>query len=150
MLVIEDEADAREGLRMLLEAAGYAVETAADGVDGLAKLLGAAPDAAIVDIDLPGHDGYELARRARAAPKSRDVRLIALTGFGRDKDRRAALEAGFDNHLTKPISFSVLRVALEGKACPPSAEAQSGGKAPSDADPARSEATASVEALSGA
>lgn len=119
ILVVEDEADAREGLRMLLEASGYAVETAADGVDGLAKLLDGPPDAAVVDIDLPGLNGYELARRARAAPVSRRVRLIALTGFGRDKDRRAAQEAGFDRHLTKPISFSILRGALDGNEPPP-------------------------------
>jgi CheY-like chemotaxis protein len=114
VLVVEDEADAREGLRMLLEASGYAVETAADGLDGLAKLLDGPPDAAVVDIDLPGLNGYEVARRARAAPASRGVRLIALTGYGRDRDRRAAAEAGFDRHLTKPITFSILRGALDG------------------------------------
>jgi CheY-like chemotaxis protein len=119
ILVVEDEADAREGLRMLLEASGYAVETAADGVDGLTKLLDGPPDAAVVDIDLPGLNGYELARRARAAPASRGVRLIALTGYGREKDRRAAAEAGFDRHLTKPITFSILRGALDGTAVPP-------------------------------
>lgn len=113
ILVVEDESDAREGLRMLLEASGYVVETAADGVDGLAKLLDGRPDAAVVDIDLPGLNGYEVARRARAAPASRKVRLIALTGYGRDRDRRAAAEAGFDRHLTKPVSFSVLRGALD-------------------------------------
>lgn len=113
ILVVEDEEDAREGLRMLLEACGYDVETAADGLDGLAKLEAGRPDAAIVDIDLPGLDGYELARRARAAPELQGIRLIALTGFGRDKDRRTAHEAGFNRHLTKPISFSILREAID-------------------------------------
>lgn len=113
VLIVEDEDDAREGLRMLLEASGYDVETAADGLDGLAKLARGTPDAAIVDIDLPGLDGYELARRARATPALCGVRLIALTGYGRDKDRRTAREAGFNRHLTKPISFAILRDALD-------------------------------------
>ncbi len=114
ILVVEDEDDAREGLRMLLEASGYEVATAADGLDGLAKLEACTPHTAIVDIDLPGLDGYELARRARAMPALESVRLIALTGYGRDKDKRKAREAGFNLHLTKPVSFEVLRSALDG------------------------------------
>lgn len=113
ILVVEDEADSREGLRMLLEASGYAVDTAANGIDGLAKLTSAIPDTAIVDIDLPGINGYELARRARAIPDLASVRLIALTGFGRDKDRKTAQEAGFNRHLTKPVSFATLRAEIE-------------------------------------
>ncbi|HEX5420498.1 MAG TPA: response regulator [Gammaproteobacteria bacterium] len=113
VLIVEDEEDAREGLRMLLEASGYDVETAADGLDGFAKLESGRPDAAIVDIDLPGLNGYELARRARAAPELCSIRLIALTGYGRDKDKRTAHEAGFNRHLTKPTSFAILREALD-------------------------------------
>jgi CheY-like chemotaxis protein len=113
VLVVEDEEDSREGLRMLLEASGYVVETARNGLEGLAKLKGLIPDIAIVDIDLPGIDGYELARRARAAPGFGRIKLIALTGFGRDKDRRRAQQAGFDLHLTKPTSFAALRQKLE-------------------------------------
>ncbi len=113
ILVVEDEEDAREGLRMLLEASGYAVSTAADGFDGLAKLEACPPHTAIVDIDLPGLDGYELARRARATPALESVRLIALTGYGREKDKRQAREAGFNLHLTKPIRFETLRAALD-------------------------------------
>ncbi|HEU4618560.1 MAG TPA: response regulator [Gammaproteobacteria bacterium] len=118
ILVVEDEDDAREGLRMLLEASGFDVETAADGVDGLAKLMTRRHDAAVLDIDLPGMNGYEIARRARATPALRGIRLIALTGFGRDKDRRAAERAGFNRHLTKPVAFSILRRAIEGAEAP--------------------------------
>jgi CheY-like chemotaxis protein len=113
ILVVEDDADSREGLRLLLEASGHRVETAATGPDGLAKLVSGAHDTAIVDIDLPGMNGYEIARRVRRVPALRDVRLIALTGYGRDKDRAAAHDAGFDVHLTKPVSFAVLRRQIE-------------------------------------
>lgn len=113
ILVVEDDADSREGLRILFEACGHRVETAATGPDGLQKLIADQPDTAIVDIDLPGMNGYEIARRARRLPELRGVRLIALTGFGRDKDRAAARDAGFDQHLTKPVSFAVLRAEVE-------------------------------------
>ena len=113
ILVVEDDDDSREGLRMLLQASGYEVETAADGPDGLAKLTRGKPDTAIVDIDLPGINGYEIARRARAAPELHGTRLIALTGYGRDKDRAAARDAGFNLHLTKPVSFAALREEIE-------------------------------------
>lgn len=96
---------------MLLEASGHDVETAADGIEGFEKLVCGKPDTAIVDIDLPGIDGYEIARRARRIPDL-SVRLIALTGYGRDKDRAAAHDAGFNLHLTKPVSFATLRSRL--------------------------------------
>ncbi|MBN1237568.1 MAG: response regulator [Gammaproteobacteria bacterium] len=113
ILIVEDEDDSREGLRMLLEASGYDVETAADGIDGLAKLESCSADAAIIDIDLPGMNGYDIARNARSNEALRRVKLIALTGFGRAKDRQAAHEAGFDRHLTKPVSFATLRNEIE-------------------------------------
>ena len=112
ILVVEDDDDSREGLRVLLEASGYEVETAANGLEGLEKLVSGKPDTAIVDIDLPGIDGYEIARRARRLPSLSAVRLIALTGFGQDKDRAAAHDAGFNLHLTKPVSFATLRSRL--------------------------------------
>jgi two-component system, sensor histidine kinase len=113
ILIVEDEDDSREGLRMLLEASGYDVETADNGIDGLAKLESCAADTAIVDIDLPGMNGYEIARCARRNHALNGVRLIALTGFGRAKDRQAAHDAGFDRHLTKPVSFATLRNEIE-------------------------------------
>lgn len=98
---------------MLLEASGHSVDTAATGPDGLEKLVAGKPDTAIVDIDLPGMNGYEIARRARRMPELRGVRLIALTGYGRDKDKAAARDAGFNLHLTKPVSFAALRRQIE-------------------------------------
>jgi signal transduction histidine kinase len=111
VIVIEDAADARESLRLLLESEGHEVQTAADGLEGLAKLASFAPDVALVDVGLPGIDGYEVARRARAS--SARLRLVALTGYGQEEDRRRALEAGFDLHLTKPVAYDELRAALQ-------------------------------------
>ncbi|MGB7215637.1 MAG: response regulator [Gammaproteobacteria bacterium] len=112
ILVVEDDDDSREGLRVLLEASGHDVETAANGLEGLEKLVAGKPDTAILDIDLPGIDGYEIARRARRLPELARIRLIALTGYGREKDRAAAREAGFNLHLTKPVSFAILQSRL--------------------------------------
>lgn len=98
---------------MLLEASGYVVDTAADGIEGLEKLKAGQPDTAIVDIDLPGINGYEIARNARELPALGRTRLIALTGYGRSKDRAAAHDAGFNLHLTKPVSFAELREKID-------------------------------------
>jgi CheY-like chemotaxis protein len=114
ILVVEDDDDSREGLRLLLEVSGHRVETAANGPDGLRKLVSGGHDTAIVDIELPGMNGYEIARRARRVPALSGVRLIALTGYGREKDRAAAHDAGFDLHLTKPVSFMTLLRQIEG------------------------------------
>lgn len=103
VLVIEDNEDVREMIVALIGEWGHRVQTATEGLEGMEKLLSAPPDCALVDIDLPGLDGYEIARRVRASPDCRAVRLIALSGYGRTKDRRASLEAGFDTHLVKPI-----------------------------------------------
>jgi signal transduction histidine kinase/CheY-like chemotaxis protein len=113
VLVIEDEPDARDSLSMLLEMDGHEVTRAADGREGLARLQAEKPDVALIDIGLPGMDGYELARKARTLG-GRKIRLIALTGYGQEEDRQRALDAGFDLHLTKPVSFQDLR-AVFGK-----------------------------------
>jgi PAS domain S-box-containing protein len=116
VLIIEDNDDARQMLRHLLDRAGHEVHEAAEGTDGLARALALAPDAVIVDIGLPGLDGYTIARRLREAGPP-GVLLVAVTGYGQDGDRRRSREAGFDVHLTKPIDPNVLE-ALLGKAGP--------------------------------
>ena len=103
VLIVEDSDDAREMLRYLLERAGHEVHDAADGATGLDRALSLGPDVAVVDVGLPGLDGYELARRIRAAGR-RDMFLIAVTGYGQSEARRRGLEAGFDAYLTKPIA----------------------------------------------
>ena len=103
VLVVEDNADAAEGLRMLLELAGHEVLVAHDGAAALEKARNEEPDLMLVDIGLPGIDGYEVARRIRREPSLRHLVLIALTGYGREADRTHALTAGFDHHIVKPV-----------------------------------------------
>jgi len=112
VLVVEDSADARLGVQLLLEQAGHVVETAVDGPDGLAKLGQFHPDIALIDVGLPGMDGYELARVARSRPDMRDIRLVAITGYGQAEDRHRALAAGFDLHLAKPVDPIALQELL--------------------------------------
>jgi CheY-like chemotaxis protein len=103
VLVVEDNADAREGLRLLLTYAGHEVETSEDASSGLDKLKSFRPEVALIDIGLPGVDGYALARMARQTPEAKATYLVALTGYGQAEDRQKALAAGFDMHMTKPV-----------------------------------------------
>jgi CheY-like chemotaxis protein len=114
VLLIEDEKDVRDMLRLVLESEGHEVSIAASGAEGLARLGSFRPDIALVDIGLPGMDGYEVARRARSAPGGERLRLIAISGYGQDKDRQRAREAGFDLHVTKPVVYEQLVQAFQG------------------------------------
>jgi CheY-like chemotaxis protein len=111
ILIVEDNADARETLRKLLELQGHRVRVAAEGHAALEAVRAAPPDIALVDIGLPGMDGYEIARRVRTGGGKR-VTLIALTGYGLPEDRRRTAEAGFDLHLVKPVDYEKLAEAL--------------------------------------
>ncbi len=111
VLVVEDNVDVRTALRSRLELDGHQVSTAVDGADGLQQLLQLQPEAAIVDIGLPGLTGYEVARNARAAGYA--GRLIALSGYGRDSDAQPAYVAGFDAYLVKPVDRQRLRASLD-------------------------------------
>ncbi|MEA3191697.1 MAG: hypothetical protein QOD26_30 [Betaproteobacteria bacterium] len=111
ILIVEDNADARETLRRLLELQGHRVRVAAEGMAALETMRSAPPEVALVDIGLPGMDGYELARRVRASGTKR-ILLIALTGYGLAEDRRRTAEAGFDLHLVKPVDYEKLEEAL--------------------------------------
>jgi PAS domain S-box-containing protein len=108
VLVVEDSADARQSLRLLLELAGHQVETSEDGPAGLAKVDAFRPEVALIDLGLPGMDGYEVARELRSRPETKAIRLVAVTGYGQADDRRRALAAGFDQHVTKPVDASML------------------------------------------
>lgn len=111
VLVIEDNDDARETLQSMLELMGHRVDAAADGPAGIDKALATIPDVAFVDIGLPSMDGFEVARRLRAADGSR-MYLVALTGFGAREDRERALAAGFDAHMVKPVEAPALAKVL--------------------------------------
>jgi two-component system CheB/CheR fusion protein len=103
LLLVEDDADIRRSLAGLLELDGYEVRPAADGPAALAEAERFNPDVALLDIGIPGMDGYELARRLRDRFPAAGPRLVALTGYGRPADRLKAAESGFDAHLTKPF-----------------------------------------------
>jgi two-component system, chemotaxis family, CheB/CheR fusion protein len=108
-LVIEDHADAAESMAVLLRLSGHEVEVAFDAAAGLELARSLAPEVVLCDIGLPGAmDGYGVARALREAPETRSAFLIALTGYGQEEDRRLALEAGFDAHLTKPADLEAL------------------------------------------
>jgi CheY-like chemotaxis protein len=102
-------------LSLLLEHAGYEVHTAEDGKAGVELIERVAPDVALVDIGLPVMDGFEVARWVRANQRHQDLYLLALTGYGQAGDRAAALEAGFDEHLVKPVDAEMLRQVMQGK-----------------------------------
>ena len=103
ILVVEDSPDVRETLADFLRTLGHSVELAATGPEGAEKLLALQPDVALVDVGLPGMDGYEVARAVRARPEGRTLFLVALTGYGGPEAEATARRAGFDLHLVKPV-----------------------------------------------
>ncbi|HYL06240.1 MAG TPA: ATP-binding protein [Thermoanaerobaculia bacterium] len=112
VLVVEDNIDTAETLRDLLELSGFEVEIACSGGDGVAAAREFHPDVVLCDLGLPGMNGYEVASALRRDPATAPLRLIALTGYGGDEDRRRSREAGFDIHLTKPVDLGLLRRLL--------------------------------------
>ncbi|MGH8161187.1 MAG: response regulator, partial [Gammaproteobacteria bacterium] len=113
VVLVDDEADIRESFKTLLESWGHRVRTASDGTLGLELIGREKPDVAVIDIAMPGLDGYAIAREVRAQADLEHIRLIAMTGFGRDNDRERAMQAGFDLHLTKPARPEELQAALQ-------------------------------------
>jgi signal transduction histidine kinase/CheY-like chemotaxis protein len=116
VLVVDDDVDARDALRELLELLGHTVESVADGESAIATALRWSPEVMLVDIGLPDIDGHEVARRLRATPLGPRIRLVAVTGFAQPEDRRRALESGFDAYLVKPVAYEELgRIVAEGR-----------------------------------
>jgi len=116
VLLIEDNRDAREMFRMMLELAGHEVLEAEDGCSGLQMLSSASPDVAVIDVGLPGLNGYEVARRFRSEPGGKAVLLVALTGYGTPEARERSRQAGFDHHLIKPVDPETLQQLVCGVA----------------------------------
>ncbi len=112
ILLVEDNDDAREMLADLLSARGYATCAAADADRALALAIDFQPTIALLDIGLPSSDGYDLARRLRAVTGLAELRIVAVTGYGQEADRRRSREAGIDVHLVKPVELSVLTAAF--------------------------------------
>lgn len=126
VLLIEDNRDAREMFRMMLELSGHQVLEAADGPSGLQMLKTLQPDVAVIDVGLPGLNGYEVARRFRSEPGARPVLLVALTGYGTPEARERSRQAGFDHHLIKPVDPETLQrlVCAAAVLPPPRAQAR--------------------------
>jgi CheY-like chemotaxis protein len=112
IVVIDDNQDAAESLAMLLRLKGHDVQIAYDGNSGLELALESEPDCVLVDIGLPGINGYEVAKRLRAHDGNGRTLLIALTGYGQQEDRARSQQAGFDHHLVKPVAQNVLEDVL--------------------------------------
>jgi PAS domain S-box-containing protein len=109
VLLVEDNVDAADSLTILLELLGHDVRVAYDGLAALDAVRAGVPDVVLLDIGLPGLDGYEVARRIRGLAGAERVVLIALTGYGRDEDRARTQAAGFDLHLVKPVDPDALQ-----------------------------------------
>jgi PAS domain S-box-containing protein len=117
VVVVDDNQDAADSLALILAGSGADVRTAYDGDSGLRLIQAFQPDAALLDIGMPGTDGYGVCRRIRESDPDRRIVLVALTGFGQAQDRARALTAGFDSHLTKPADVAALHGAL-AHVCP--------------------------------
>jgi CheY-like chemotaxis protein len=109
--IVEDNDDVRDLLRLKLSRLGHSVVTARDGVEGVRLLVGEKPDLALVDLGLPGMDGYAVARETREQIGG-DVVLVAVSGFGQPDDKRRAIESGFDEHITKPADVNDIENVL--------------------------------------
>ena len=114
VLLVDDNVDAVESMEILLQAFGYEVSTAVHPDLALAQLESFAPAAAVIDIGLPGMDGYQLATEIRRRLAGKPMRLIAFTGYGGADDIARARAAGFDAHLVKPVEIDRLLAALGG------------------------------------
>ncbi|MCA9120437.1 MAG: PAS domain S-box protein [Planctomycetaceae bacterium] len=112
VLVVDDNADTVLSFTMLLKASGHDVRAAHDGPAAVQMALDYQPDVVLLDIGLPGLNGYEVAKRIRQQPDFKNVMLVALTGYGQDSDRQNSLQAGFDHHLVKPARLAQLQKIL--------------------------------------
>ncbi len=112
VLLVEHHDDSRASLHVLLELTGHQVAEASDGERGVAAALALRPEVVLIDIGLPGMDGYEVARRIRAAPRGDQMVLVALTGYGQPEDSARAMQAGSDAHLLKPVEADRLAQVL--------------------------------------
>lgn len=112
ILVTDDNRDAANSLAMLLKISGHQVDTAYDGAEAIRKAEANHPDVILLDLGMPGKNGYEVCRSIRQVPWGKDIRIVALTGWGQEQDRRKTRDAGFDHHLVKPVSPDALKEAL--------------------------------------
>ena len=112
VLVVDDNVDAAETMLLLLKASGHTVRTAYDGPTALEVAIEFHPNIVLLDIGLPGIDGYEVAKRLRHEPDLSGVVLVAMTGYGTEADKQLSKDAGFNHHLVKPASFIKVKEIL--------------------------------------
>jgi len=112
VLIVDDNEDAANSLALILELGGHKTASVYTAADALQRATAFKPDVVLLDIGLPGMDGYEVAQKMCELPGLRNIRLVAVTGYGRSDDRLRARDAGFDDHLTKPVEFAVLERTL--------------------------------------
>jgi CheY-like chemotaxis protein len=112
VLVVDDNTDAADSLAALLSLQGHQTRVAHDGASALALAQREPPDVVFLDLGMSGMDGYEVARRLRSHEATRDILLVALTGWGQEQDRRRTVGAGFDRHFVKPIAPDCLHDLL--------------------------------------
>ncbi|RYF39072.1 MAG: response regulator, partial [Comamonadaceae bacterium] len=120
VLVVDDNVDAAMTLATVLEMLGHQTRTVHAGPPVREAALAFMPDVVLLDIGLPGMNGYDVARQLRAEPRLRNAVLVALTGWGSEADRQRAQDAGFDHHLTKPVDLQLLEALFHSLAAPPS------------------------------
>ena len=121
ILVVDDNQDSAESMAMLLRMSGHEVHTAQDGTAALEQADAHKPEIVLLDIGLPGMSGYTVAQRLRQLAGLRKVILIAMTGYGQEEDRRRSRDAGFNQHLVKPVDLATLTKAVEGSGPAPAA-----------------------------
>jgi CheY-like chemotaxis protein len=115
LMVVDDNRDALEALGLLLEVEGHEVTTSDNGTDAIKLMSERRPDIALIDIGMPMMDGFEVARLVRLNPELNGIVLVALTGYAAESDKSRALAAGFDFHLTKPLSLDKLEYILSNR-----------------------------------
>ena len=118
ILIVDDNADAADSLAQILALDGHVAESVYSASSALNRAAAFAPEVVLLDLGLPEMDGYEVARRLRQRPEFGTVRIVALTGYGQTGDLRRTWEAGFDDHLTKPVDFAALERVLAGSPRP--------------------------------
>ncbi|WP_052231212.1 response regulator [Burkholderia glumae] len=111
-MVVDDSVDGAESMSVLLRILGHEVRTLYEGTSAIAAAAAFQPEVVMLDIGLPGMDGYEIARALRALPATAGALLIALTGYGQESDRQRTRAAGFDHHLVKPATLEDIERAI--------------------------------------
>lgn len=113
ILVVDDNRDGALSLQLFLEILGHKVRVAHTGLEALEAVRDAMPECIFLDIGLPGMNGYEVARFIRSMPHGEDPRIVAVTGWGSDQDKKNSAEAGCNLHLTKPVDLAEVEKCLE-------------------------------------